>query len=211
MDVLVTLEELDEVGDVLGGEAELVGGEHEGMFEPVGFAFDFVFGDELGDASGGGDDEGVALAGEEAFDTAAVFEVEDVTFESVGDVGVGIDDGAGDDVLGLSGTPAFEVGSVVDALAVELVAHDAAGGGGFSFFGIAGELEDVLHGEFGLAVFFDVDGGELDICGVVNAAVFQGFGDVVLFPFAGAVAEEPVGGVGFGEIVVGEFEHGFAG
>ena len=58
----------------MGGEGQLVGGEHEGVLEFCGaFLFEAVDGDHLGDAAGGGDDDRVTFVYGDAVDLTAVF------------------------------------------------------------------------------------------------------------------------------------------
>ena len=73
-------------------------------------ALDLFPGDHLGDAAGGLDDDGGSLVEAvegAAVDDAAVLELDRDAVVAVGDVGGGIDDGAGDDLGGCGRGPSL--------------------------------------------------------------------------------------------------------
>ena len=81
-------------------------------------------------------------------DGGAVLEDEFRAFVAVGDVGRRIHDRVDDDLGGLAGGEAGEVGRVFDTLVAELVAHHAGGGEAGAAGGIeAGEASRVIRGE----------------------------------------------------------------
>jgi len=124
---LIDFKVLDDVAELLGGEAEFVAGGHEGVLkfftgDEVGFFDDYVF------AAEDSDDEWVAFGLHEALETFVAFDGEFCAFEAVGEVGGGFEDGFEDNFSGLAASPTCECRAEFDSGGTDLVAHDAAGG-----------------------------------------------------------------------------------
>jgi len=89
---LIDFKVLDDVAELLGGEAEFVAGGHEGVLkfftgDEVGFFDDYVFTTE------DSDDEWVAFGLHKALESFVAFDGEFGAFEAVGKVGGGFEDG----------------------------------------------------------------------------------------------------------------------
>lgn len=141
-------EEVDEVGEVLGGEGGFEAFGHEG--EAGGFEVgDFV----AAEGAGGGVGElegqaGAGFSGEQTEELLAIFEGGEVGMVAGLDVEVGIED-VGEDFFGLVGGDGAEVGADGESLGAVLV----TGGAGalideVAALGIGGEFQ-------GGQVFFD--------------------------------------------------------
>lgn len=146
-DAFATLEALEvggDVGDGLWSQAEHRRAIHEGFFHRL-HASDFRLGHALGLSAHALDEHWIAVAEDHALNGEAIFGFDLGAFVAVGNFDAGACDGVDDDIGGLLLAEAGEVGTVVDSLLADFVAHVAAGDRGFAFFCIAFELGNVFH------------------------------------------------------------------
>ena len=185
----------------MGGEAKLVGGEHEGFFPHRFDVFDAVVGDVLLLSAGGDDDGGVGTAEEDTLDFVAILEGDFLALVAVGDARGRMDECFEKGFLALVGDPVFEVGSELDSLVIDLVAGEAAGDVGFASDGITLELEKLLwRGQLGFGGIRNGVWADLDGVGIVETAFFEEFSGAEFLPVVEPSSNEPPGRF-FGKVV----------
>lgn len=125
-DLLIRGQISGDIGHILGAQAQLLAGHHQGAGH-LGLATrDAVLGNELGEAAGRSDDDRVVIGLEASVDAATGLQFKGDAFITQGDVRRGVDDGTDEGLAALAGSPTLELRTVGRTVAVELVAHDAA-------------------------------------------------------------------------------------
>ena len=141
---LLRLQIRDDIGDVLRGEAELLGAQHKRTAEVLA-RLDPVAGNQLGQSAGGADDHRIRVGEDHAVDRFAGAGENLRAAVAVCDVRRGLEDRTDRHFGGLASRPPIERGAVLDAAVAQAMTEQAGLGHGGSAGRIALQREDRVH------------------------------------------------------------------